>query len=705
MPSLRQIVLILCAGLAAASAAAAPVAGPVRAQHLTVELVPLEGSIQPGSSAAVGLHFNLDKGWHVYWVNAGDSGEPPRIKWTLPDGISASAMQFPAPRRLPLGPLMDFGYEDEVLFPMTLTADSTLKAPSTAPLSAHVDWLVCREVCIPGKTDLALPLPVTAQKGPVDPSRQALFDRFRARLPQPLPSSAKAVFGSTPGGFALALTGHPATNAEFFPLEQSQIVNAAPQPVQAVDGGVQISLKKDENFHAQPAHLNGVLLLGDGTAYEIHAPPGALPAAAGGASSAGLVNLLRFCSLAFLGGIILNLMPCVFPVLFIKGLSLVEASRHEHSKVRAHGLVYALGILISFWAVVALLLGLKAGGRQLGWGFQFQSPGFIAVMALLLFFLGLSLAGMFEIGLTVTNTGSSLASRQGYAGSFFTGVLAMVVATPCTAPFMGAAIGFALAQNAGASFAVFTALALGLAAPYVLLTFYPAWMRHLPRPGAWMEVLKQATAVPIFATVIWLVWLFASSAGVDALTALLAALLLLAIAGWILGRWPARRVASVFAVSVIVLAVATPLYALWKFPAADTNSARLGASQSGWEPYSRAAIEQYRAQGRPVFVDFTARWCLSCQVNERAVLNRGDVRRRLRDSGIVLVRADWTKHDESIASALTELGRSGVPTYVFYRPGQPALVLPEVLTPGLVLDALDQVQNRARPNTQALLEH
>jgi DsbC/DsbD-like thiol-disulfide interchange protein/cytochrome c biogenesis protein CcdA len=705
MLGFRQIVLILCAGLAVATAAAAPVEGPVRAQHLTVELLPLEGSIQPGGSAAVGLHFILDKGWHVYWVNAGDSGEPPRIKWTLPDGITASAMQFPAPRRLPLGPLMDFGYEDEVLFPMTLTADSTLKAPSAAPLSAHVDWLVCREVCIPGKADLALPLQVAAQKGPVDPARQALFDRFRSLLPQPLPASAKAVFGSTPDGFAVALTGHPATNAEFFPLDQGQILNAAPQPVRAVDGGVEISLKRDENFHAQPAHLNGVLLLGDGTAYEIHAPPGALPGAVGGVSTAGLLNLLRFCSLAFVGGLILNLMPCVFPVLFIKGLSLVEASRHHHSRVRAHGLVYALGILVSFWAVVALLLGLKAGGRQFGWGFQFQSPGFIAVMALLLFFLGLSLAGMFEIGLTVTNTGSSLAARHGYAGSFFTGVLAMVVATPCTAPFMGAAIGFALAQSAASAFAVFTALALGLAAPYLLLTFYPAWMRHLPRPGAWMEVLKQATAVPIFATVIWLVWLFASSAGVDALTALLAALLLLAIAGWILGRWPARRVASVFAISVIVLAVATPLYALWKFPPTDTNSARLGASRAGWEPYSRAAVEQYRAQGRPVFVDFTARWCLSCQVNERAVLNRGDVRRRLRDSGIVLVRADWTKHDEGIASALTELGRSGVPTYVFYLPGQPALLLPEVLTPGVVLGALDQLHNRPKPNSQALLEH
>ena len=373
MPRFRQpalfrnfLLLILCAGLAMVPAANAadPVAGTVKAQHLTVELLPLHDSIQPGGNALVGLHFTLDKGWHVYWINAGDSGEPPTIKWNLPAGITAGAMQFPAPRRLPLGPLMDFGYENEVLFPITLSADSTLKAPSTAPLSAHVNWLVCREVCIPGKADLALPLQVAAQQGPTDSARQALFDRFQSLLPQPLPSSAKAVFGTTPGGFALALTGHPATNAEFFPLDDSQIVNAAPQPVQGVDGGIEISLKRDVNFHDQLAKLNGVLLLGDGTAYEIHASPGPLPAAAAGASSAGFLKLVRFLSLAFLGGVILNLMPCVFPVLFIKGLSLVEASRHPHSQVRAHGLVYTLGILVSFWAVVALLLGLRAGGRN-----------------------------------------------------------------------------------------------------------------------------------------------------------------------------------------------------------------------------------------------------------------------------------------------------------------------------------------------------
>jgi thiol:disulfide interchange protein len=698
MSSFRQFALLLCAFWTAAAGVAATTPGAVRAQHLAVELLPLDTSIQPGGDTLIGLHFTLDKGWHVYWVNAGDSGEPPSVKWTLPAGITVGAMQFPAPRRLPLGPLMDFGYEDEVLFPMTLNATSSLKAPSTGQLAAHVSWLVCREVCIPGKADLAVPLQVAAQKGTADPARQTLFDHFRSRLPQPLPSGSQAVFAATAGNFTLALKGQPAAGAEFFPLDQSQIKNAAPQPVRGVDGGLEISLTRDENFKAQLAQLNGVLVLGDGTAYEIHAPSGALPAAGSGVGAAGFVKLLRFASLAFLGGVILNLLPCVFPVLFIKGLSLVESSRHDRTHVRAHGLVYTAGILVSFWAIVAVLLGLRAGGRQLGWGFQFQSPGFVAVIALLLFFLGLSLAGMFEIGLTVTNTGSSLAARQGYSGSFFTGVLAVVVATPCTAPFMGAAIGFALAQNAGVAFAVFTALALGLAAPYLLLTFYPQWMRHLPRPGAWMEVLKQATAVPIFGTVIWMVWLFGSSVGVDALAGLLIAFLLLAIAGWILGRWPARRVASVFAVCVIVLAVATPLYALWKFPATDVKAAGKG----DWEPYSRAAIEQYRAEGRPVFVDFTARWCLSCQVNERAVLDQGAVQRRLHGSGIVLVRADWTKRDEGIASALNELGRDGVPTYVLYVPGQPALVLPEVLTPGIVLGALDQLHTR--PNTQALLQ-
>jgi thiol:disulfide interchange protein DsbD len=353
--------------------------------------------------------------------------------------------------------------------------------------------------------------------------------------------------------------------------------------------------------------------------------------------------------------------------------------------------VYTLGILVSFWVVVAVLLSLRTGGQHLGWGFQFQSPIFVGCMALLLFFLGLSLAGMFEIGLSVTSAGSSLAAKSGYAGSFFTGVLAMVVATPCTGPFMGAAIGFALTKSAATTFAIFTALGLGLALPYVLLAFQPAWTRILPRPGAWMEVLKQATSVPIFATVIWLAWLFAQSAGVDALIGLLSAFLLLAVAAWILGRWPGRRTASLAALAVAVLAVSAPIYSVRTFAPPANVSADVQDGPRHWEPFTPEIVATYQKQGRPVFVDFTAKWCLSCQVNERVVLNRSDVEARLHGSDVALVRADWTHHDEEIARALEALGRNGVPTYALYpgSEGAPAKLLPEVLTPSLVLDALD----------------
>jgi thiol:disulfide interchange protein/DsbC/DsbD-like thiol-disulfide interchange protein len=683
-----------------------PAPGAVRAQHLSVELIPLTGTIQPGTGTDVGLHFVLDKGWHVYWTNAGDSGEPPKIDWKLPAGITASPMQFPAPQRLPLGPLMDFGYEDEVLFPMTLQAGGEVKAPATVQLQAHVNWLVCREVCIPGKADLALPLAITTQPGKPGAAALALFTRFRERLPRALPPGYRAVFAPNAKGFTLAILNPPdgqvGSSMEFFPLDQAQIDNPSPQVVKPIAHGLEVSLNKDQNLQGTLAKLNGVIVLPDGNAYEVHAIPGAVPAGSqteGLWISGGLGNLLRIVLLAFAGGVVLNLMPCVFPVLFIKGLALLGSSGEARSRMRAHGAAYALGILVSFWAVVAILLGLRATGNHLGWGFQFQSPTFLAIIALFLFFLGLSLAGMFEIGLTLTSAGSSLAAKQGYTGSFFTGVLATIVATPCTAPFMGTAIGFALGQSAAVAFAIFTSLALGLAAPYVMLALNPAWTRLLPRPGAWMEILKQATAVPIFATVIWLVWLFTESAGVNGLPGLLAAFLLLAAAGWILGRWPTRPVASAFALLVILLAIAAPVYMLEEFPAPELSTAQAaGAGDAGrignavWQPFSVAAVENYRVQGRPVFVDFTADWCLSCQVNERVVLDRPDVQQRLRDSGIVLIRADWTRHDDSIAEALNSLGRSGIPTYVIYMPGAPARILPEVLTPGIVFGALNELR-------------
>lgn len=713
--------LLLCVtgmGHLAAQTIAAPPAGsgPVKALHLTVGLVPLTGTIQPGGSTEVGLHFVLEKGWHVYWINAGDSGQAPSIDWKATSGITAGPLLFPTPQRLPYGPLMDYGYENEVLFPFSLHAAPGLRTPSTVPLAAHVRWLVCRAVCIPGKADFVLPLKITPKAAAPNAATAALFARFRARLPQPLPPGAKALFTTTSSGFALAVIGeHQASSsAQFFPLDQNQIENVAPQPVHAGGGNLLISLKKDANLSTSPAQLRGVLRLGNGDGYEIDAHRGALPqelaaalpalgstagpgTGAGLAAAAGLGHTLRFVLLAFLGGVILNLMPCVFPVLFIKGLALVGSSGESRRRLRAHGAVYALGILVSFWAVVAILLGLRAGGAHLGWGFQFQSPGFLAVIALVLFFFGLSLAGMFDVGLTLTGKGSGLAAQGGYAGSFFTGVLAMVVATPCTAPFMGVAIGFALVQPALISFGIFTALALGLAAPYVLLTLNPAWTRLLPRPGAWMEILKQVTAVPVFIVAIWMAWLFALSAGVNALAAgLLPAFLLLAIAGWLLGRWPARRAAALPALGVIAAAIALPIYSIRAFPAPmaaqpTAANADVAAVRDNWQPFSDAALQRFRAQGRPVFVDFTASWCLSCQVNERVVLDREDVRQRLRDSGVVLMRADWTRYNDAITQALNRLGRSGVPVYVLYTAGKPPQLLPEVLTPGIVLNALQGI--------------
>jgi thiol:disulfide interchange protein DsbD len=672
----------------------------VTAPHLTVSLLVPPAEIYPDQTFTAGLDFKLEDGWHVYWINAGDSGEPPAISWKLPSGITAGAMQFPPPKRLPLGPLMDFGYENEVVFPipMRVAADFHPAQPE-ATLAAHITWLVCRAVCIPGKADLALTRSAlaTAPASPTsDSTAQSLIDRFQAQLPKPLPSSDTAIFSSTPKSFVLNVTGTKADSAQFFPLDESVIANAAPQPAVATSNGVQLTLTKDENLQAPPQKLNGLLELRDGTAYEIHATPGTI-AAATTAPAGGSSGVLGAAGLAFIGGILLNLMPCVFPVLFIKGLALVQSSQHERHRLRAHGWVYTLGILVSFWVVVAILVILRAAGRQLGWGFQFQSPTFLALMAMLLFFLGLALAGQFEIGLSLTSAGGSLAQKQGYAGSFFTGVLAMVVATPCTAPFMGAAIGYALAHSAWVSFAIFSALALGLALPYLALAYFPGWARILPKPGAWMEVLKQAVSIPIFATVIWLVWVFTQIAGTTALMGLLAAFLLLAIAGWFLGRWPGKAGATTIAVVVLIAAIGASVWSVRAFgvsaqPASAQNASsfQLPASGSTWQPFTPALLAQSRAQGKPVFVDFTASWCLSCQVNERLILRRADVEQRLRDSGAVLLRADWTNQDPDITQTLAALGRSGVPTYALYPadPSAPAHVLPEVLTPGIVLDAL-----------------
>ncbi len=688
-------------GLAFIVGAALPAtaqANSADAAHLHVQLVfPIPHLPTNGGVTQAGLYFKLEPGWHVYWSNPGDSGEPPQIIWTLPKGVTATALEFPAPERLPLGPLMDYGYESEVLLPFNILS-AGLTPGSTVALDANVHWLVCREVCIPGKAELKQEVDVLSPA----PSDMSLYDgpdhdlwlRLADRLPEPLPSGDTSVFQPTSAGFRLAVsTGQRETQAQFFPEDQNIVDNPSPQVLAPTGKGFVLDLKKDASLTANPAKLNGVIELSGGRNYEIAALPG-IVAAPAPAQAFSFGALARIVSFAFLGGLLLNLMPCVFPVLFLKGLALVNSGNEEKHKLRAHGFVYTAGILVSFWALVALLLGLRAAGATLGWGFQFQSPVFLSLMAALLFFLGLSLAGQFEIGLTLTSAGGSLAAKQGYAGSFFTGVLAVVVATPCTAPFMGAAIGYALAKPAAVTFAVFTALALGLAAPYVALTLQPAWTRLLPKPGVWMDILKQAVAVPIFGTVIWLAWVIAGAYGAGLLLALLSEFLLLAIAGWFLGRWPAKRWATAFAVLIVAVVAAACVAAPKEFAA--TPSSAPAASSSGsaaaggtWQPWSADAVQHALATGQPVFVDFTASWCLSCQVNERVALDRPEVVQALASANVALFRADWTREDPAITQALTDLGRSGVPVYALYTPGQSApTLLPQVLTPGIVTDAL-----------------
>jgi len=692
--------LLLSAALLLSTAAAAQVKeigdggpGPVKGEHLTVELTSLSPQIAAGGTVEAGLVFTIEEHWHVYWINAGDSGEPPHITWALPSGVTAGPMQFPPPTRLPLGPLMDFGYEDEVAFPVTVSAAPTLQ-PGKVHLDAHITWLVCAQVCLPGKAHLGLDLNVVPGPLPASPLVGALGEALN-KLPAPLPAGMSAsAIGDAKHIVVTLITGKRADSAGFYPFDPLIVSDAAEQPVQPLSNGVKIFLERDPESVSLPGTIHGLIKLSDTEAYDVTAAitPGTVPSppvdlrkATNGATPSD-TSLWSALGLAFLGGIILNLMPCVFPVLFLKGLALINTSAQERTHQRVHGLIYTLGILVSFWTIVAALLLLRAGGRELGWGFQLQSPAFVAVLASLLFFLALSLAGQFEIGLSLTSAGGSLAQKQGFAGSFFTGVLATVVATPCTAPLMGAAVGFALAQPGWVTFLVFTALALGLALPYLVLSMQPQWTRVLPKPGPWMEVMKQLTAVLLFGSAIWLTWVYAqlyAKDGINRMAALLVCYLVLAIAGWALGRWPARWGSAIAAVLLIAFAIAVPLR-------------KIRVETLHWDPWTPQAFAEARASGRPVFIDFTAAWCLSCQVNERAVLDSADVDTQLITNNYILFRADWTQYDPAITEQLSSLGRSGVPTYVIYPAGQKSNpdLLPELLTKDIVLK---QIKNDINP--------
>jgi thiol:disulfide interchange protein DsbD len=701
---LAAIVVLACLALRDVSAQI------VRTDHVESELVSEVAQVRAGEPFTVGLRMRMDDHWHTYWINPGDSGLATAIEWDLPEGFRAGEIQWPTPKRIPTPPLMTYGFEGEVLLMVEITPPSDLPAGQTVTIGARADWLVCEDVCIPGSGEYRLELPVAQASGgsipPVPSNHSALFASARARLPLPAGDDVSARFEVRGDSVHLEATlprgaTPDAAHVYFYALDEMVIEAAQPQTVTVGDGRVVIRLARSAGTEGTLQQLRGLLVLDDraeapestaGRVWQIAAVPGSVGALTGGtvegATGGSLAVLLP---LAFLGGLILNLMPCVFPVLGIKILGFVNQAGSERRKVTAHGLAFTAGVLASFWALAGVLAVLRAGGEELGWGFQLQSPVFVFALAVFLLVFALNLSGLFEVGLSATGVGSSLQSKSGYSGSFFTGVLATVVATPCSAPFLAPALGAAVTLPVASSFVLFTAIAAGLAAPYLVLSIFPALIKFLPRPGAWMETFKQIMAFPLYATVGFLVWVLAGQVSETGLLKVFIGLVLVAMAAWAYGRWTqngakgGRKVfgyvfASVAAVSGIALAA----------PSRPADDAVV------WQAWSPETLSKLQQEGRTVYVDFTARWCATCQSNKALVFSSAEVRRRFAEDEIVALKADWTNKDAAITKALEGFGRSAVPFNLVYAPGRSEpLVLPELLTPEIVLDALDKVASRA----------
>ncbi len=686
-------------------------AAPVQTEHVEAELIAENLGLTAGGDNWVALRIAPEEGWHVYWRNPGDTGLPTTLNWTLPAGISAGPMQWPYPHRSMLGDIVNYGYGEETILPVPLTVPADAPA-GTAQLQAKAKWLVCKDICIPGSADLSLSLPVAPAGTPVqaDARWRNDFANSRAQLPQPAPADWKVQYqvraagadapGSESGNgdFSLAVDGaHFSAGGaiEFFPYAGDLIKPSSPQRViNDAKRGLRLSQKLGDYFVKAPAQVDGVLVVHDGDsvkAWEIHAQPGpvqAVPASAAGSAAAqpevvpAPLSLVLVLLSALLGGLILNLMPCVFPVLSIKAISLIEARAKVARRQRGHALAYTLGVLATFGGLAGLLLALRGGGAAVGWGFQLQQPVFVALLAYLFFGMGLSMSGVVQFGTRLMGVGQSLAAEGGYRGSFFTGVLAVAVASPCTAPFMGTALGYALGQPAALAMLVFLALGLGLALPFLLIGFFPALGRLLPRPGAWMETFKQVMAFPLYLSVVWLLWVLGGITDRSGMAVALLGLTLLAFALWLWNR-PGRTA------GLLKLAALLAALALLSTPQIRTvsGSKPAAATGTGGEPWSEPRVAELRAQGRTVFVDFTADWCITCKVNEHVALDSDSVRKLFADQQVAWLVGDWTRADPAITQLLSRYGHSGVPLYLLYLKGGEPKVLPQVLTPSVVAGA------------------
>jgi len=674
--SSRRVVtgLFVCLALFGAS---------LRAQ-VSASLVATETSIQPGHPIKVALRLVHEPHWHTYWVDAG-TGYPTKLTWQLPEGWTAGEIEWPVPIliRDPAGNVTGNGYDGEILLPITLTPPKTLNVGETVTLHAKAEWLMCNDTCVPGNGNVSLSLPVANDA----PQSNAQWTAAISQLPLPQQPTAWRISATQSAKtISLDLQGNTTTltNPHFFSAD-GLIQYDEPQTLSTTTSGIRLILPVSPSFEGKPVKLTGVLTYGDspqqrrGLSVDTD-----LIAITPNLGSSSATSLLPTLLLAFIGGLILNLMPCVFPVLGIKIIGFVNQSGAERRKITAHGIVFSLGVLASFWALATVLAVLRAGGSQLGWGFQLQSPAFVFVLAAAMLVFALSMSGVFEFALRATSIGSDLQAKSGYSGSFLTGVLATVVATPCSAPFLAPALGAALALSTAASFAIFTTIAIGLSTPYLLLSIFPSAIKILPRPGAWMETFKQAMAFPLYGTVGYLVWVLAGQLSESGLLNVLLGLTLVAMSAWLYGRYtaPGSKPARV-RFGFIGGAVLLGLGALLGWPHAPQPTDIVWAK---WSPEAVASAQQ---NGKTVYVDFTARWCATCQANKHLVFGSDEVRRLFRDRGIVTLRGDWTNHDAAITTELARFNRSAVPFNLIYKPGiAEPVALPELLTPATVLNAL-----------------
>jgi thiol:disulfide interchange protein len=690
MPVLAGLVALLATG---GVRGAGP---PDPADLVKANIVPETASIAAGATLWVDLHLEVKPGWHIYWQNPGDSGLPTTIDWKLPPRFSAEHILWPAPEHFVQNGIGNYGYAGTVDLLVPIAASKELAAGQTAVLDAEASWLACADICIPGGAKLGLKLPVASQHPAPDPVVAPLFATARRHLPTPAPFETR--FASDADDFRLLVPASAIGEMRnptgmFFPTKDSLIDAAANPRIERRGDGLAIVLPKASDGTAAPATLDGVLSLrgedGAERAFDISANP--VP---GAPAESGIV-WWQALLLAFLGGIVLNAMPCVFPILSLKLLSVAQHAHGQRSERAYHGLAYTAGVLASFAALGVALLALRAGGQAAGWGFQLQSPVFVAVLAYLLFAMGLSLSGVAGFGGALGGVGGRLATRSGLAGTFFTGVLATIVATPCTAPFMGAALGFALIAPAAVAIGIFLALGLGLAAPYLAASLTYRWQRLLPKPGRWMEFVKQLLAFPLYGTVAWLLWVLIQEVGPgDALGALFG-LVLVAFAVWVygqtrfaapLGWWLGAGLAAAGGAAAIFLAAS-----LTGAVPAGAVPAKSAALRDGlqYEPFTPQRLAALETAGKPVFVNLTASWCVTCLINERVALDSGAVRQAFAERGIIPLKGDWTSQNPEITQFLQQFGRSGVPLYLLYsgRGGEPVM-LPQILTAASLLDAI-----------------